>query len=235
MELLKQTLYDTYKNLVFDEEKHQYTYFKVKLTPVSNVVNKFCKPFDKNKSALFTARKTGKTPIEVITEWDNIGKAASELGTKVHLFAENWTKESIPTSIIEEGVCNYFNNYEETRGDLIPLLREFRMFSKQLLIAGTTDRVDFNTITGEYTIIDYKTNKDLYKNYKGQKLLYPFDDLLDCPFNKYQIQLSLYDILFQKTGNKVKDRKIVWFKHNGEYEVIECENYTDRLNNYFNK
>ena len=29
MELLKQTLYDTYKNLVFDEEKHQYTYIKL--------------------------------------------------------------------------------------------------------------------------------------------------------------------------------------------------------------
>ena len=58
-------------------------------------------------------------------------------------------------------------------GDLpphvIPIIMEAKMYHKEQLYAGTADGILYNTLTGKYIIIDYKTNIDLFKNYKGQK------------------------------------------------------------------
>ena len=69
------------------------------------------------------------------------------------------------------------------------------MFHKTKLYAGTPDCILMNLETNNLILIDYKTNEDLFKNFKGQKLVERFSSYLDTPFNKYQIQLSYYKIL----------------------------------------
>lgn len=82
---------------------------------------------------------------------------------------------------------------------------------------------------GETFIKTHNTNKDLFKNFKEKKLLPPFETLLDNDFNKYQIQLSLYQILFEQTGYKVSERIIVWLKPDGECIMYDAEDLTDKL------
>jgi hypothetical protein len=84
-----------------------------------------------------------------------------------------------------------------------------------------------------YITGDYKTNEDLFKNYKEKKLLEPFDFLLDCPYNHYQIQLSLYQILLEQTNFFVSERWLIYLEADGNYKKYNCYNYTEYLINWF--
>ena len=75
----------------------------------------------------------------------------------------------------------------------------------------------------------HNTNEDLFKNYKGKTLLEPFSNLLDSPFNKYQLQLSMYQLLFEQCGYEVESRRIIWLKPNGVYENFKTEDLTQEL------
>nr|DAK47305.1 MAG TPA: Exonuclease V [Caudoviricetes sp.] len=98
--------------------------------------------------------------------------------------------------------------------------------------------VDSETHTflfGKNFCVTHNTNQDLFKNYKGKRLLTPFDDLEDNPFNKYQLQLSLYQILFEQTGFKIENRALIWVKEDGTYEIYRTNDYRDRLIEHLNK
>ena len=75
----------------------------------------------------------------------------------------------------------------------------------------------------------HNTNEDLFKNYKGKTLLSPFEDLLDSPYNKYQLQLSMYQLLFEQCGYEVESRRIIWLRPNGVYENFKTEDLTQKL------
>lgn len=84
-------------------------------------------------------------------------------------------------------------------------------------------------------ITTHNTNENLHKNFGGQKLLGCFSDLLENNFNKYQIQLSLYQILFEQTGYKIEERRVIHLLPDGEFYAYKAEDYTDRLKNYLEK
>ena len=126
----------------------------------------------------------------------------------------------------ERAVIKFWNDLPE---HVVPLILELQMYHKQYMYAGTADVPLYNKKTKTVIIADYKTNKDLFKNFRGKKLLHPFTDLLDNPFNKYQIQLSYYQLLFEQVGLNVSSRKIIWLKKDGEYEVFDTVDYTEKL------
>ena len=85
-------------------------------------------------------------------------------------------------------------------------------------------------LAGKSMIVTHNTNKDLFKNHKGQMLRGKFSDLLDNPFNKYQIQLNYYqELIEQIPGINVSQRKVIWVKPDGTFEVLDCENFQDRI------
>ena len=90
-------------------------------------------------------------------------------------------------------------------------------------------------LAGKSLIPTHNTNKDLFKNFKEKKLLKPFDNLLDNPFNKYQLQLSFYQILIEQIDFiKISSRKIIWIKPDGNYQLYDTEDYTEQLKQYYN-
>ena len=80
-----------------------------------------------------------------------------------------------------------------------------------------------------HLIVTHNTNKDLYKNFKEEKLLHPFEGLLDMPLSIYKLQLSLYQICLEKIGLKAIARRIMWLLPNGTYDKIPLESYTKQL------
>ena len=80
----------------------------------------------------------------------------------------------------------------------------------------------------------HNTNKDLFKNFKGKRLKAPFNNLLDSPFDKYNIQLSMYQILFELTGYEVENRFIIWLKPDAEYEIYYTQDLRKEINNLYN-
>jgi len=92
--------------------------------------------------------------------------------------------------------------------------------------------VDSSTHTflyGDSMIVTHNTNEDLFKNFKGETLLGDFTDLLNNNFNKYQIQLSFYEYLFNQTGLEVSYRKIIHLKPDGTFIVYDTQNLMDRI------
>ena len=127
--------------------------------------------------------------------------------------------------------------YEELPNSLFPILAETKVYNEKLGYSGTFDLLLYYdaTIDGKddknsgLCVMDWKTNKDLYKNFKEEKLLAPFQDLLDMPLSIYKLQLSLYQICLEKIGLKTIARRIMWLLPNGTYDKIPLESYTKQL------
>lgn len=226
LENIKIELTNFFNDITFLEEEHTYFSGEVPLIPVTNYIKSYVKPFDRMGNAKRVAAKRG-LPIEtILAEWDKKRDDACDKGNGVHKFAELYTKDSVPTTPYEHAVAQFFKDIPDF---IVPVFGEFKMYSVDYKLAGTVDKLFYNTLTNKFLVIDYKTNEDLDKNFQNQKLLYPFNSLLDTPFNKYQLQLSLYQILFELTGNQVERRRVVWFKEDGTYQVRDTNDYTKLL------
>ena len=93
--------------------------------------------------------------------------------------------------------------------------------------------VDSKTHTylcGRSLIPTHNTNKDLYKNFKEQKLLHPFEELLDMPLSIYKLQLAAYQLCLEKINIPIIMRCLIWLRPNGEYEKIRLEDLSKQLN-----
>ena len=231
---IEENVINFFKDIRFSEDTHTYKINGKRLTPVSYVLKEFVEEFDSDKMSGIVALKRNITKEEVLQEWEDNKNKACELGTKVHLFGELYCRDRSlkPTNGYEEAITKWY----ATIPDYVePVFLELQMYSNSLGIAGTADMIFYNTRTGKFIIRDYKTNGDLFKNYKGKKMLKPFNNLLDNPYNKYQLQLSLYQILFEQTGYEIESRALVWIKPNGTYEVYKTEDYTKQLLNVLGK
>lgn len=227
---------DYFKELQFVAEEHKYQLGGRVLNSVSSVIKRYTAPFDADKIAGFVAAKRGITKEEVLAEWEAKKNAACDRGNEAHAFAETITTSSqydsefdITSSTgLQQAILKFWNNIPEY---IEPAFYELKMFSEELGIAGTADLILYNNKTGKYIICDYKTNEDLFKNYRKKKLLVPFNDLLDMPYSKYELQLSMYQILFEQCGFEVESRRIIWLQDDGTYKSYKTQDLTHRLLN----
>lgn len=233
---IKQTIEHYFCRLSFEEKSHKYFIGKTPVKySVSGVIKNFYKPFDVKTISERVALSEGVSGQEIRDRWTQIGKEACEKGTEVHLFGEdlqNNLNVSVPIYLkkLEPKKHAVFKFWESLPDFIVPVIAECRMYHKSLKFAGTADIILLDTRDNSLIICDYKTNKDLFKNYKGQRLLEPFKNKLDNPFHKYEIQLSLYQILLEQVPNvKVSKRRIIWLLEDGKYVMYDCEDLTIKL------
>jgi len=118
---------------------------------------------------------------------------------------------------------------------MIPIAAELRVWSEFYNYAGTLDNIFYDEKKKGLVITDYKTNKDIYKNFKRKKMFPPFEGLVDMPFNHYQVQLSAYQIPIEEiSGIKVVKRLVVWVKGDGTYELLPTNDHTERIRRFIN-
>lgn len=230
MQKKKEIIKKYFNRLSFIEETHKYFVDgkPIKLS-VSGKCNQYLKPFDTDGISIGVARKEGKSQAEVLKEWKDISDEAIKIGNKTHIFGELYALDRTlkPSNGYEEAVVKFWKEMPE---HIVPVMLEAQMYHKKFLFAGTSDILLYNKKTEKYIIADYKTNKDLFKNYKKQTMLAPFDNLLDQPINHYQLQLSYYQILIEQIPEiEVTNRFIVWIKPDGEYEMYLAKDYTKLL------
>lgn len=230
MDKLKLKLLSDFEGLKFEEKEHKY-FFKdkpIKIS-VSGIIKKYVKPFDTALISFRVAKSKGISQKEVLKDWENQKNKACNKGNDAHLFGELYpfNRELKPSNKMQEAIVSFWDDLPEY---IMPVLMELKMFHKKFMFAGTADIILYNTKTSKFIIGDYKTNKDLFKNYKGKKMLGPFNNLLDNPFNKYQLQLSFYQLLLEQTGVEVSSRKLIWLMPDGTYQIYNTEDYTYILN-----
>lgn len=225
-----------FSDLTFDEKEHAYYVNGKRLSrSVSSFLKDFGHKFNEDKMSYLVAKKEGKTQHEIKTQWRKKASESCELGTRVHMFGEKYLadKTLTPSSPYEEALVKFWS---KAPSYIVPAHLELKMYHKKYMFGGTADLVLFDEKNKGYYIYDYKTNQDLFKNYKGQTLLMPFQDLLDSPINKYQIQLSLYQILLeQATEYPVFKRALIWLKPDTNFEVYQCVDYTTKLKEYLRR
>lgn len=131
--------------------------------------------------------------------------------------------------------------WDDIPGCVVPILAETKVYDEELGYSGTFDILFYydNDLDARKVrrpsglwIYDYKSNRDLYKNFAGKRLLEPFADLLDMPLSLYKLQLSLYQNCLEKIGFGIVNRTIIWMKPTGEYDKLHLECYTDKLIGY---
>lgn len=195
------------------------------------------------------------TADEILKSWKKISNEACEHGTFTHECGESLfyymtgqLDKILPDfkdRLTEDGGFRLLYPKEEAAGQfyedipecIVPIMAETKVYDAELGYSGTFDILFYYDaeLQGKkpdksgLIVMDWKTNKDLYKNFKGKKLLAPFEELLDMPLNLYKLQLSLYQNCLNKVGLKVIARRILWLKPDGTYDKINLEEYVNIL------
>lgn len=224
---VEERIYKLFSPLKFYESNHTYRLDSNILPSVSKLVSNHAYPFDKEKWLKICARKEQITEQELDYKWKTYNKERCDLGTNTHKFMEEYDGYQVPNSPYEEAGIKYIKSLE---GEYIVSFRELRAFSRKYMYAGTMDLPLENIRTGNYIIDDYKTNKDLFKSYDFLKP--PFQYLENSPFNKYQLQLSYYQIMLEEAGLVIENRRIIYLKEDGEFTIYPLWNFTNELRDY---
>ena len=179
---------------------------------------------------------------EVKEFWKLKGKKASEHGTEVHEGVEyyilgdsqpklkypEWSKPKI-----DQGI-RYLINLE----DVAEFLPEVRIYSEDMRLAGTIDLLVIHT-DGTISLHDWKSNEEISTSgYNGKKALEPIKDLQDCSYDKYGLQLSIYqEILEREYNTQVKGRYLVHLLPDDyvKFDMAPMRDHVIKMEEHFKK
>lgn len=141
---------------------------------------------------------------EMLKSWKGKAKQATDKGTLYHDREENKIKRS-------------YGHPDDWSGFNIqhPFLTrnpyaELRLYNHKYKLSGSADYIKILNKKGRFTMIDYKTSKEVsqyvYTNPwtgKSDNMLDPIDKLGNCNYNHYMLQLSLYAWMMEELGYSV--------------------------------
>lgn len=213
-----------FSDLIFDEPRHLYFVNGVSLPSVSSLIKKHETFVDFEEKAVNQANRFG-VPVSVIKKkWNDKKESACALGTETHLYAELYDGTQEPSNLLQEAARKFLQEMPEYY-EIVS--KELRMYSREFKYAGTSDLVLLDKRTNTLVIADYKTNENLFKAY--QNMAIPFENFEQNNYNKYQLQLSYYQIMLEQSGYEVSNRAIIWLKRDGTYEIFCTEDLTQIL------
>lgn len=184
-------------------------------------------------------------------EWETAGQYAATLGTEIHAVMEYlWQGEDYAGDLDAmskfPGMLEDFVGRKKLATDIYrklsrryePIANEFRIYDRELKLAGTVDFLAWDRIDNVLAIVDWKSSKKFSRNaWRPEELMrYPFDKYEDCNVNHYSLQLSLYKYIIERnTGLKVG--KLILYqlpKSSFMPESCECRDMTTEINVLFN-
>lgn len=199
----------------YEEVGHTYQYNGKKFVGVTSFIKKFCKEFKLDTVAKICAKNWGVPAQAVIDLWASNGKVSSEFGTAIHNAIEYYelnkdfgqavadTKGdednyALPKHPILKKIILDFIKINPVAGKV---LTEQLITNKELGICGRADRIVIIDEANKVCKIgDYKVNVDSDVIKSESKLLSPFEGLPANKISKYQLQMSIYANMLQKSG-----------------------------------
>lgn len=182
-----------------------------------------------------------KTQQGILDTWEEENRKSCERGTKIHEAIENsFYKHPKDISLQKFGLGGKF----ECKKDHSALDLEFGVYPEYLIHKESKDgilriagQVDLIVKQGnEITIIDHKTNKKIDKKSgfnsatkSNSKMKFPLNNLMDCNFYHYTLQLSTYAWMLQQINPNfiIKDLILNHYDHNGKNTLYHCEYLKD--------
>ena len=184
-----------------------------------------------------------KTQQLILDEWAEINRVSCERGTKIHAKLENSFYDAGTNITLKKfGIGGKFTckkNYNDL--DL-----EYGIYPEYLIyydnpkinlhIAGQIDLIVKNG--NDIYIIDHKTNKKIetkgfYNNSTrtSDKMKFPLNNLDECNYNHYQLQLSTYAWMLQKLNPDfiIKDLILNHYDHDNNNTLYHCSYLKDEV------
>jgi hypothetical protein len=253
----RQILINAFCRIKLDEKTHTYFVDDEKYpSSTTTIVSEFGDKFDEDKMSKIIAEKEGVEQQEILERWALNREEACSRGSFVHkcmeyvpmqseeeafkILKDNLTKSEFIKLFNDKELeqvlagIDWYNNLIKKHGDrYVILMLELKMFMPQFKHCGTADIILWDNYTNTIIIADWKTNKDLFKTeyYKTRKFKYlnhPFSHLLDCPYSKYILQFSHYQMMLEKGTNlTVSDRWLIWLTNDN---IVS--GYSDRGNGW---
>ena len=170
---------------------------------------------------------------DILDSWDAENKKSCERGTKIHADLENsFYKKKKNIDISKYQIGGTF----ECRKDYTDLDLENAVYPEYLIHRVTPDgklciagQIDLLVKKGNHIIIgDWKTNKKIEtksyfdsKTKSSVKMKYPLNNLDECNYSHYNLQLSTYAWMIQKLNPDfiIDDLVLVHFDHNDKMTV----------------
>lgn len=177
----------------------------VNYTSVTGVLKGCFPPFEEERLAERSAARRGVTKEEVIAEWRASGRAACRLGTRVHAVAEDAVlgraARLVPESEHERGLMRVAWQVATRIREMWQVVAaEQIVFSTLVDVAGQIDLAARDG-DGVLWLLDWKTNREIRRDSRyGVKGVGPVGHLDDCEFNRYALQLSMYEWILREEG-----------------------------------
>lgn len=161
---------------------------------------------------------------------------------------KQWVEEYktlLPTYPKEEAVVKFYTemNFDPSKR-LYVVGAEFKLSTEYMRgvkpICGTADILFYeeNLIFPEdsgFVIGDWKTNKELEKEYTVKndiRMKYPMEKFKDTALSHYTLQFNMYQKMFESVGLNIIDRRLIWLKDDGSYEVRYIPKLNDKIMDY---
>jgi hypothetical protein len=159
----------------------------------------------------------GMTPDEIKKKWDENRDSAAAAGTAMHLNLERYY--NFEEHSTEGREWEMFAAFRDDHPRLEAHRTEMIVFAEDLKIAGSIDMLYHDPDEpGAFIIADWKRSKEIKMSNRWQSGTHSLtEELEDCNFIHYSLQLSLYKYVLEKYyGMKVNDRFIVVLHPNQE-------------------
>lgn len=185
----------------------------------------------------FSKEDAIKGQQDILDEWQKTNEESCTRGTAIHAELENsFYKMGANCTLKKFGiggkfVCDKGRTKLDLEDGVYPEYLISRVSDDGILrLAG---QIDLLVKKGHhYTIIDHKTNKSIDK--KGYynsatrttaKMKYPLNNLEDCNYSHYNLQLSTYAWMVQKLDPEaeIDDLILNWYPHEGGNELFHME------------
>lgn len=197
------------------------------------------KKFDKDILDLYNISELEFNEAQqgILDAWDEENRKSCERGTKIHEEIEHsFYRDAHDISLQKFGIGGKF----ECKKDYSELDLEYGVYPEYLIYRESEDgilriagQVDLIIKSGnEITIVDHKTNKKIDQKSgfntstrSNVKMKYPLNNLMDCNFYHYTMQLSTYAWMLQKINPNfvIKDLILNHYDHNGNNTLYHCE------------
>lgn len=220
----------------FDPISHVYMYGDKKLVSATEYIKKFYKEFDEETMSSVSAKSWGVEQQDVKDLWKANGELTSSLGSVIHKALENYDKFSsvgdkisskkemdsnyaMPKHPILKSAIEGFIKINKTKGKVIP---EALITDVNNGFCGHADRI---LIVDEKKkvcrIQDYKINIGAEEVSSSLKVGGEFKDLPATKLSKYQLQLSFYANMLQKSGWTVEGLDIFVLEDEWKYYKLD--------------
>jgi ATP-dependent exoDNAse (exonuclease V) beta subunit len=197
------------------------------------------KKFDKSILDLYNITENDFNAAQqgILDEWDNENRKSCERGTAIHEEIEHsFYNNPHDISLQKFGLGGKF----ECKKDYSELDLEYGVYPEYLIYRESDDgvlriagQVDLIIKSGnDIVIVDHKTNKKIDQKSgfntstrSNVKMKYPLNNLMDCNFYHYTLQLSTYAWMLQKINPNfvIKDLILNHYDHNGNNTLYHCD------------